>query len=143
MLRHWKPFREMEALQREINRAFEATTGRRVGLGETQYPLLDVSETDDEIKVRSLLPGLSRDAVKITLQQNVLTISGEMQAAQLPEGARSLRQERPSGLFQRTLRLRTPLDEDQIQARLQDGVLTVTLPRREEARPRKIEIGVE
>jgi HSP20 family protein len=103
---------------------------------------MDISETEHEIVVRALLPGMGKEDVKISLHQNVLSISGERKAAEVPEGGRVLRSERSSGHFQRTLRLNKPVEVDQIHAGLQDGVLTLTLPLREEAKPKQIEVAV-
>lgn len=142
MFVRWDPFREMTALQREINRLFEGTPGRQNGLGETQFPLMDVSETANIIVVRALLPGMQKEDVRISVHQNVLSISGERKGPEAPENAVIVRSERPVGRFQRTLRLLKPMDIDRIQAQLRDGVLTVTLPLKEEARPRQIAVSV-
>ena len=142
MLVRWDPFRETRSLQRDINRLFEGVSGREDGFGETRFPLMDVSETDQAIKLRALLPGMKKEDVKISLHQNVLSISGEKKAADLPKGARLVRTERTSGQFQRTLRLRKPVDADKIQAQLKDGVLELTLPLEEEAKPRQIDLKV-
>lgn len=141
MITKWNPFREMELLQRQMDRLFDEFAGQPTGLADTRFPRMDVSETDDEIKVRTLMPGLKREDIKISLHQNVLTISGQMKATDLPEGARPIRMERPNGSFQRTVRLNARLDEDRIQARLHDGVLTLTLPKAAAAKPRKIALS--
>jgi len=142
MMTRWDPFREMASLQRDINRLFDWNTGRQNGFGETRFPLMDVSESENGIVIRALLPGMSKDDVKISLHQNVLSISGERKESELPEKARLVRSERSSGRFQRTLRLRKPVQDDKVAARLADGVLTLTLPLREEAKPRQIEVAV-
>ena len=143
MLMRWIPFREMEAVQREIGQLFEDISGRQHGFGETRFPLIDVSETADAAVVRALLPGMTKDQIKISFHNNVLSVSGEKKPAPLPEGARVIRSERASGRFQRTLRMQKPVDEDDIMARLRDGVLELTLPYKEEAKPRQIELKVE
>ena len=142
MLIRRDPFRDMVALRREIDRMFERTAGRRAGFGETQFPPMDVSETEDGVMVRALLPGMDRDSVKISLHQNVLTISGEKKATVVPEGAHVLRHERSSGAFQRTVRLPRPCDEEKVNAQLRDGVLTVMLPCPGAAKPKQIEVSV-
>ena len=142
MLMRLDPLREMASLQRDINRLFDSNSRRPNGFGETGFPLMDISETEHEIKVRALVPGLSKEDVKISLHQNVLSISGEKKPAELPEKNRMLRNERTSGQFQRTLRLNKPVELDHIQAALKDGVLTLTLPLKEEAKPKQIEVAV-
>lgn len=142
MMSRWDPFREMASLQRDINRLFDGSSGRQNGFGETRFPLMDVSESDQGIVIRALLPGMTKDDVKISLHQNVLSITGERRETELPEKARVVRAERATGRFQRTLRLRKPIQDDRVQARLTDGVLTLTLPLKEEAKPRQIDVAV-
>jgi HSP20 family protein len=132
----------MASLQRDINRLFEGTSGRQNGFGETRFPLMDVSESEKGIVIRALVPGLSKEDIKISLHQSVLSITGERKDPALPDKARVVRSERSSGRFQRTLRLRTPLQEAKVSAGVADGVLTLTLPLKEEARPRQIEVAV-
>lgn len=148
MMMRWDPFREMAALQRDINQLFEGTSGAeggtvsQNGFGETRFPLMDVSETANSIVVRALVPGLGKDDVKVSIHQNVLSITGERKAPEIPEKAIVVRSERPAGRFQRTLRLLKPLQVDKVDAQLRDGVLTLTLPLKEEARPRQISVSV-
>jgi len=142
MMMRWDPFRDVAALQRDINRLFDPSSRRENGFGDTRFPLMDVSETEDGVMIRALVPAMSQDDVKITLFRNVLTISGEKRAADLPEGARALRVERSTGHFERTFRLNRPVDEDKISAHVRDGVLTLTLPLKAEAKPRQISLSV-
>jgi HSP20 family protein len=132
----------MASLQRDINRLFEGNGGRQNGFGDTRFPLMDVSESENGVVIRALLPGMNREDVKISLHQNVLSITGERKEPELPEKARVVRSERSVGRFQRTLRLRKPIEDGKVSARLSDGVLTLTLPLKEEARPRQIEVAV-
>jgi HSP20 family protein len=142
MMTRWDPFREMASLQRDINRLFEGSSGRQNGFGDTRFPLMDVSESETGVVIRALVPGMSKDDVKISLHQNVLSITGERKEPALPEKARVVRSERSTGRFQRTLRLRKPIQDDKVTAHLTDGVLTLTLPLKEEAKPRQIEVAV-
>ena len=142
MVLKFDPFREMSLLQRNINRLFEHDTRRKNGFGETLFPAMDISETDHEVKVRALLPGMKKEDVKVSLHQNVLSISGEKKAVEIPEDARVLRHERSSGRFQRTFRLNKPVVLDNISANLSNGVLTLTLPLKDEAKPKQIEVSV-
>ena len=142
MLMRWDPIREMAGLQRDINRLFEGNAGQQNGFGETRFPLLDVSESEHSVVVRALLPGMSKDDVKISLHQNVLSITGERKEPDMPENARVVRSERTTGRFQRTVKLLRPIQDDQVKASLTDGVLTLSLPLREEAKPRQIEVAV-
>ena len=142
MLVRWDPIREMAGLQRDINRLFEGSTGQKNGFGETRFPLLDVSESEQGIVIRALLPGMSKEDVKISLHQGVLSITGERKAPEMPGKARVVRSERTTGRFQRTVKLLKPIQDDQVKASLTDGVLTLSLPLQEEAKPRQIEVAV-
>jgi HSP20 family protein len=142
MLVRWDPIREMAGLQRDINRLFEGNPGQKNGFGETRFPLLDVSESEQGIVIRALLPGMSKEDVKISLHQGVLSITGERKAPEMPGKSRVVRNERTTGRFQRTVKLLKPIQDDQVKASLTDGVLTLSLPLQEEAKPRQIEVAV-
>ena len=103
-------------------------------------PAMDVVETETEYRLHVELPGLTKDDVKIEFTDNVLVLKGEKKAVERVDGERWHRVERRSGAFQRRLELPVAVDAGKIQARFRDGVLTVTLPKAEEARPREIEI---
>lgn len=125
-------------LQSELNRffntAFDQPAGRR------WVPAMDLIEVADHYVLRADLPGLSHDDVKIEVNDNVLTLSGE-RARDPREGHDGFfRLERPTGVFSRTLTLPQGVDADAIGASFADGVLEVTIPKPEEAKPRRIEI---
>jgi HSP20 family protein len=134
--------RELAGLQRDINRLLEGDSDRQNGFGETQFPLMDVSESENDVVIRALLPGMNRDDVKISLHQNVLSITGDRKEPEMPEDATIVRSERLTGRFQRTVKLLKPIQEDKVTARLTDGVLTLDIPLEEEAKPRRIEVTV-
>jgi len=100
---------------------------------------MDVYETDDAYIVHSLLPGINPDSVNVTVQDNVLTISGES-ARTAPENARPLFQEIGYGRFQRQVSLGFPVEADKADASYHDGILTITLPKAEAAKPRQIKV---
>ena len=105
-------------------------------------PAMDVSETDDEILVHADLPGLGKDQVKVNLENNVLTIRGEKQHASDNEEKHYHRSERSYGTFTRSLRLPSDVEAGKISASYRDGVLTLTLPKSEAAKPKEIEVKV-
>lgn len=139
----WDPFRDVYTLQRGVNRMFDDIASRISGVSGTRYPKLDVTETRDALKVKAELPGLSKDDVRITVTQNVLSISGERKAPALPEGACPLREERSFGRFERSVELPVPIETEQTKAAFANGVLTVTLHKREEAKPKEIQVEVK
>ena len=128
-------FGRLSNLQDELERLFEAP--KRHWL-----PALDVQEDKDNYVVRTELPGLKREDIEVALHESALLISGERKAEPKPEGVEIHRQERYYGKFQRTLTLPEPVAADKIKAEYKDGVLTVTLPKTEAAKPKKIDVTV-
>lgn len=104
-----------------------------------RFPALDIHENDENITVSLEVPGLRKEDFEISLNDGELTISGERKA-EVREGE-TLRNERVYGRFSRTVRLNTPVKADAVSAVYTDGVLVVTLPKSEEAKPRKITVG--
>src|ERR1700690_1763966 len=128
-------FGRLSSLQDELDRLFESPlTGWE--------PALDVHEDKDNFAVRTELPGLKREDIEVSFQDGTLVISGERKAEENAEGTEVHRQERVYGKFQRILTLPTPIAADKIKAQYKDGVLTVTLPKAEEAKPKKIDVNV-
>lgn len=123
------------------NPASTATqTAPRVGVTESlQKPLYNVTGNAEAYEVRVELPGVAKSGVKIDLEDNVLSIRGERQSA-TPEGWKTLHRELSTLGYQLRLRLNTPVDEDKLTANLENGVLTLKLPLKEAAKPRRIEV---
>jgi HSP20 family protein len=130
-------WREMERLRREMDSLFGGMgpTG-----GATTYPLLNVYEGDESILVTAELAGMSKDGVSITFSDGVLTIAGKREPVASVKGMAVVRQERSSGGFEKTLRIPTKIRQDGIKASFSNGILTVTLPKSEEAKPKTITI---
>lgn len=129
----WPNVGRLANLQEELDRLFEAPlTG--------WAPALDVQEDKDKFTIRVELPGLKREDIDVSLQDDALVISGERQSEKVEEGVEIHRQERFYGKFQRALTLPEPVAADAVKADYKDGVLTVTLPKREEAKPKQIDI---
>jgi HSP20 family protein len=143
----WEPLRELNTLQHEMNRLFggffEQPTGQSGALAPARQwiPAMDLVETDGAYILRADLPGLKRDDVKIELEQNVLTISGERVAKHEQSTDGYYRIERASGSFARSLTLPSGVDADRIEATFADGVLEVRIPTPEQPRPRRVEIS--
>ena len=112
--------------------------------GESLVPAMDVKERDGEYVIRTELPGVKKEDVSITLENGVLTISGETKSeTEEKEGERLLRQERRYGKYTRSLRLGTQIDEKSVKANYKDGVLELILPKAEAVKPKKITVGVD
>jgi len=131
----WPTFGRLASLQDEIDRLFESPL-------MAWSPALDVREDADNFVVRAELPGLKREEIEVSLHDGALVIAGERKAEKVEEGVEVHRQERYYGKFQRALTLPTPVAADKIKAQYKDGVLTVTLPKVEEAKPKQIDISV-
>lgn len=128
-------FGRWSSLQDELNNLFESPP-------RSWAPALDVHEDKDNFVIRTELPGLKREDIDVSLQDGTLIISGERKAETVQEGVEVHRQERYYGKFQRALSLPEPVAADKIKAQYQDGVLTVTLPKTEAAKPKKIDVTV-
>ncbi|MFH1085262.1 MAG: Hsp20/alpha crystallin family protein [Chloroflexota bacterium] len=139
----WDPFRDLMTLREAMDRLFEESfvrTGTRFGpTGERGCELpMDVYLTDEELVVTATVPGMNPEDVQITIEGDTLTIRGEMKPPL--DNANYIVQERPYGTFQRTLRLNIPVQADKAEATFDKGVLTLTVPKQEELKPRTIKV---
>lgn len=137
----WQPLdTDLAVLKDEINRLFESPLARArySEFFETWSPPMDLLEDKESLRVNVELPGMKREDIEVSLVGDSLTISGEKkQAAQEGHASRS---ERLFGRFQRSLKLPKPVDAGKIKAVYKDGILTISMAKAEEAKPRKIEV---
>jgi HSP20 family protein len=131
-------WRNVADFEREIDSLFNGILSS--GQGHRHAPAVDFFERQNESVAMIELPGVAKEEIKISLEEDLLTIKGELKASKLPEGARWIRSERSSGEFFRTMQLPHPVKADAVSAELVNGVLMITLPKAEEARPREIGI---
>lgn len=140
----WEPFRDMLNMRREMDRLFDnffAPFASSEWETPTQWGLaVDVSENDDAYVVKASVPGVNPDDIEVTLTDNVLTISGASKEDIETEGEKYHVRERRYGHFSRTLTLPTAPKADAIEAIHTNGVLTLTLPKAEETKPKRITI---
>ena len=138
--REFVPLRTMmdRLLENAFMPSFWGDTQRSGWSGIGQFGM-DVYETDDAYVIHSLLPGIDPESVSVSVQDNVLTISGESKRT-APENARPLFQEIGYGQFQRQVSLGFPVEADKAEASYHDGILTITLPKAESAKPRQIKV---
>lgn len=144
-LTRWDPFREMLTIRNQMDRLFNdwLSEGNEWSEERSGYSFrlpLDVSETDEAYLIRASTPGLKPEDLDISVQNNTLSIRGELQQETEREGERWHLQERRYGQFQRTITLPNNVDPNQVGAQYEDGVLTLTLPKSEEAKPRRISV---
>lgn len=137
----WSPFDQLSTLRNEINRLFETPTqnGGSDALN-VWAPALDLYEEKDHLVVRAEVPGLKKEDIEISVHENIISISGERREEKKYEGAQTSREERFFGRFTRSFKLPKTVDVSGVKAAYKDGILTVTLPKTEEAKPRQIEI---
>ena len=137
----WRPMRDITTVQDEINRMFDNFWGEFKGEDEAMLaPPVDVTEKAENFVVTAELPGLKKDEINLAIQNNVLTISGSRKRETESKNDRYLRVERSFGSFCRTINLPTSVDGSKIGADFEDGILTIELPKVEEARPKEIAI---
>jgi HSP20 family protein len=142
-LTRWSPVTGLAALEVDrLHRMFDAAfDGAALGRG-AWVPAVDILETADHVVVvKAELPEMKREDIKVTFENDVLTIEGERTFAKDEEGGRYHRVERGQGAFRRSFTLPDTVDGSRVEAAYADGVLTVTLPRREDARPRQIPVN--
>ena len=143
-LTRYHPFDSVFALPRQLDRWMnEAFGDLQLGTAEnlrTWFPVTDVSETPDQLILRLEVPGLSRDDIKLSVERNTLTVRGEKRQETTTEGENFYRNERAYGSFERSFALPSHIDADAVKATMENGVLTITFPRREEAKAREIQI---
>jgi HSP20 family protein len=143
LVTRWNPWNpnvwgQLNQLQNEVNRIFERYDGSRQE--PDVFPALNLWERDDAFLLEAELPGVDLADLDITVTgPNQLTLKGERKSAG-PKGGAAHRQERLFGNFVRTVTLPTAIDADKVDARLENGVLKLTLPKHETAKPRKIAI---
>lgn len=143
MLSRWDPFREMVQMRRTMDRLIENTLGDQGEWGQTpEWALpLDVIEHEDQYLVKASLPGIKPEELEITFDKGMLTIRGTVKdESEKQEGQYHLR-ERRFGTFTRTISLPVTVKADNIQAHYEDGILTLSLPKAEEVKPRRIAIN--
>lgn len=133
-------FGDIFGLEKDIDNLFNSFLTPRSVMAATRCPALDVVEYDTQTVVVAELPGVDKEKVKLSLDDGVLTISGERQQTELPEGSRWVRNETVNGQFVRSVTLPHPVQSDAITAELKNGLLKITLPKAQEARPREITI---
>jgi HSP20 family protein len=139
----WSPARELAGMEIDrLNRMFADFYGE--AFGQAWVPPVDIFETNDhEVVLQAELPDLKRDDIKLTFENGVLTIQGERRLSDEVKRENYHRTERQHGTFSRSFTLPNTVDAARISASYKDGLLTVRLPQREEARPKQIAVNVE
>lgn len=143
----WDPFRELEEMSDRLNRMFTrpavpAKNGKEALTVADWTPTVDISETEGEYLIKAELPEVKKEDVKVTLDEGVLTLTGERRQEKEEKNTKYHRVERSYGSFVRSFSLPDLVDETKVKAEYRDGVLRLHLPKSEEAKPKAIEVKV-
>jgi len=140
-IQRWDPFREIERLHEEMDRIFRGFALPRLATEEPQCTVaVDILEDKDNVILKAEIPGVNPKDVELQVHDNVLTISGEKKLEHEDKKDNYVRIERLYGKFTRSFTLPPYVDAQKIEATYKDGVLTVTLPKKPETKPRQIEV---
>lgn len=139
----WTPFNRLASLHDELNRLFDfSLPSRDTGLFSGWSPALDIYDNKDAFMVKVELPGMKKEEIDISLHDGVLTVSGERKHEVKKTEGQSFRSERYFGKFQRSVSMPAAVDFSGVNASYKDGILTINLPKAEEAKPRQIKVNV-
>ncbi len=148
----WNPttdlLQDLDTMQKRMNRMFSDFFGSREGSGDeltfsSWNPVVDVVEEDDKFVIEAELPGMKKDEIQISLAHDMLTIRGEKKVEKEEKKKNYHRSERSYGSFSRTFNFPGNVKADKVDAEFNNGVLTVTIPKSEDAKPKQIEVKVK
>jgi HSP20 family protein len=148
-LMRWNPRRSLTDLHREIDRFFEdwpwpLSRREHEPASERHWaPTVDIVEKDDAFLVTAELPGMKMEDIDIELSNDALTIKGQRKFEHEEKKDNCVRIERQYGSFQRTFTVGVPIQGDKVEATYKDGLLTVTLPKAEEIKPKKVQVKTQ
>lgn len=145
MITRYNPMRDLVTLSDRLNRMFEGTfpSEKDTELTGSWMPAVDIYESEQTIEIKADLPGMTEKDVDVTVENNTLTIKGERKFAWEDKQDNCHRIERRYGSFYRSFHLPNTVDVTKISADFKDGILNLTLPKREETKPKKIAINVK
>ncbi len=150
-IQKWHPFTELENLRKEMERLideFFPTKGSyisplwRKGTEDIAVPSVDMVDRGDEIVVSMDMPGVEKDNIEVSLQEDTLTVKGTVKKESEEKEENYIKRERTYSSFERTIRIPVKINSDKIKAVLKNGILQIHLPKAEEVKPKKIKIDV-
>lgn len=142
-LNRWEPFATNSGLESQVNRMFTELFGRSQESNLTAWaPAVDIFENEQDLIVKADLPDVKPEELDIRVENNILTIRGERKFEKKVDEKNYLRVERSYGSFARSFSLANTVNSEAITADYKDGVLTLTIPKREEAKPKQIKVNV-
>jgi HSP20 family protein len=135
------PFSDFDRLRREMLRLFETVAGDTFGdVGAGIFPPMNITQDDENFYVRAEVPGIKPDELSISANRNRVSLAGKREIQREHERVSYHRKERAEGNFNRTVTLPTEVDAERVDAKYVDGILTLTLPKAEETKPRQITV---
>jgi HSP20 family protein len=135
------PFGDFDQVRREMLRLLDAVAGETVGdAGSGVFPPINITQDDDSFYLRAEVPGIRPNELSITAVRNRVSLAGKREIQQEHERVSYHRKERAEGTFNRTVTLPTEVNAERVEAKYVDGILTLTLPKAEEAKPRQIKV---
>ncbi len=143
----WDPFREMSALQERMNRLFSDVRAQAPVRGEeivqgAWIPAVDIFETNEAIVLKAELPGITAQDISVEVKDNTLTLKGEKKFEKEVKEENYHRVERSHGSFQRAFTLPGTIHQEKVKAKFKDGILEITLPKVEEAKPKQVKVEI-
>lgn len=143
----WLPYKDLLFLQERMGRIFDEALSRYVGADElslgTWTPPADLYETEEHVILKVELAGIEIEDVDVEVKDNILTIKGEREPKKTSEGEHYHRMESSYGHFQRSFKVTTAINKDEIKAKLTDGVLTITIPKVKKQKSKHIKVEVK
>lgn len=142
----FNPIHELRTMQEQMNRLLDLAWSREGGEDIREgvwQPAVDIFEDEDAVVIKAELPGLDQDDIEVRIEDNTLTLKGERKHDQTIRKENFHRIERAYGTFQRSFSLPQAVDQERVRASCERGILTITLPKREETKPKMIRVEVE
>ena len=148
IVRWWDPLRDLSGIQDKMNQLFEdtfsRTRGRDESLGKGMWtPAVDIYESEDSVVVKAEIPGVEKEQISVETKDGILTLHGERKFEKEVKEENYHRIERAYGTFHRSFSLPSSVEQDRISAKFKEGVLEVTLPKKERAKPKQIKVDVK
>ncbi len=142
-MKRWEPFRDLVTMRDDMDRLFDVFFGAQPQEMEDLWrPAIDIEENNGNLMVRAEIPGMQKEDIKVSVKEDMLTISGERKRENETKEKTFHRIERSYGQFRRMIRLPATVDADKVKATYKDGVLNVTLPKPESMKPKHIDVEI-
>jgi len=140
----WEPFRDMLSLRADMDRLFSSLFGNASEEREGFWsPVIDIEEDNENITVKAEIPGTKKEDIKVSVQGNMLNITGERKQESETKNKTFHRVERAYGRFSRMITLPTDVDSDNVKASYKDGILIIILPKPESVKPKHIDVEIK